>query len=147
MLVCLMVVPDEPLWTLVVLLFVVTTLASPFQAARSAIVADMLSGAIVAAAGAPVSLAVDAGTFVMSALLVRLGVRGRPARPGESGSVFRPIVAGARLVFGDPALRTPMMLGWLACFYAVPEATSRLLDGDSCPPAAAASQPPLRRES
>jgi MFS family permease len=149
-LVCLMVLPGEPLWTLVVLLFVVTTLASPFQAARSAIVADMLSGdnytmgvavtrltnqigyvagfavggAIVAATGARISLAVDAGTFVVSALLVGLGVRWRPAVPvrrGETGSVFRPVVAGARLVFGDRALRTLMMLGWLACFYAVPE--------------------------
>ncbi len=149
-LVGLMLVPDAPLWTLVVLLFVVTTLASPFQAARSAIVADMLSGegytmgvavtrltnqvgyvagfavggTVVAAAGPRLSLAVDAGTFVVSALLVASGVRRRPAAParhGETGSVFRPIVAGARLVFGDRVLRTLMMLGWLACFYAVPE--------------------------
>ena len=31
------------------------------------------------------------------------------------------LVAGARLVFASPALRTPMLFGWLAAFYNAPE--------------------------
>jgi hypothetical protein len=30
-------------------------------------------------------------------------------------------VAGLRLVFGRPAMRTPMLLAWLCAFYNVPE--------------------------
>jgi hypothetical protein len=30
-------------------------------------------------------------------------------------------VAGLRLVFGNPAMRTPMLFGWLCAFYNVPE--------------------------
>ena len=31
------------------------------------------------------------------------------------------VVAGTRLVFGSPALRAPMLFGWLAAFYNAPE--------------------------
>jgi MFS family permease len=149
MLVAVMVIPGLPLVVPVLLLFAVTTLQSPFQAARIAIVADMLTGeryvlgmavtrltnqigyvtgfavggAVVAFVGAPVALIVDVGTFVVSALLVRFGVLARPAavEPGQPSSAWKQAAAGARLVFGNPALRTLMSLGWLAAFYAVPE--------------------------
>jgi predicted MFS family arabinose efflux permease len=63
-------------------------------------------------------------------------VRPRPGDPARSkaGSVSG-VLAGARLVAGNPALRTPMLLGWLAAFYDVPEGVAaplaRMLGGGS----------------
>ena len=144
-----MVVPGLPVLAVVVLLFGVTTLQSPFQASRTAIVADVLhgetyvlgvaitrltnqlgyvagfavGGTVVAFLGTPVALLIDLGTFVASALLVRFGVRWRPApmRSADKVSTWSLVAAGARLVFGQRALRTLMMFGWLAACYAVPE--------------------------
>jgi predicted MFS family arabinose efflux permease len=57
---------------------------------------------------------------------VRLLVRARPALGGTGGggvvvSRLAGIAAGARLVFANPALRTPMLFGWLAALYNAPE--------------------------
>jgi predicted MFS family arabinose efflux permease len=59
----------------------------------------------------------------VSALIVRARVRSRPAPAGDrhERSRLAGIVAGARLVFGRPALRMPMFFGWLAAFYQAPE--------------------------
>src|SRR5205823_13828957 len=119
-----MAIPGMPLAALVPLLFVVTTLQSPFQAARTAIVADVLAGdgyvlgvavtrltnqtgyvigfavggTVVAFLGAPTALAVDAGTFVASAALVWLGVRRRAAAAGQlRESTWGAVRTGARL--------------------------------------------------
>jgi MFS family permease len=138
------------LWTMVALLFVVTLLDSPFKAARSALVADILTGEkyvlgttitqitfqvgtvlgfslgglVVAALGTRTALLTDAATFAVSALLLALWVRPRPAAaphgPGERSSHWADIAAGLRLVFGDRTLRTLMLFGWLVTFYVVP---------------------------
>ncbi len=120
---------------------------APFEAARSAILPDILKGeryalaaavmqtsfrvAIVAGAvaggitvafiGTRPALGVDAATFVASAVLVRFGTRSRPAvaQPGPSG--LKQLGDGARLVLGDKAIRTLMMLGWLIALYSIPE--------------------------
>lgn len=132
------------------LLFVVTLLDSPFKSARSALVADVLTGAkyaigtaitqitlqmgtvagfalggvVVAALGARPALLADAATFAASAALLRIGVHRRPAAAPAAGqgaaSHFGQIAAGVRLVFGDRKLRTLMLLGWLVAFYAAP---------------------------
>jgi MFS family permease len=161
-LVAIMAVPGVPLPLLVLLLAAVTLLGSPFRAARSAMLPDILTGdqyvigtatmqitnrtgrtiglatggILVAVLGAHGALAVDAGTFAASALLVRLGVRSRPvpAKPGEGAQGDgaggdgaqgdRPAeerVSAVRRVFTDPRLRALMLLGWLVPFYAVPE--------------------------
>ena len=74
--------------------------------------------------GARFSLALDAATFLLSALLVGLGIRARPAaaRP-ESGqqSPLARMRDGFRLVFTDRALRTITLLAWLVVFYTIPE--------------------------
>jgi MFS family permease len=93
------------------------------------------------------ALLADAATFAASATITRLWVRARPgpARPAPAGpgpasrgpsgpaepepsgpGAARPRktagpAAGLRLVFGRPALRTAMFLGWLCAFYEVPE--------------------------
>jgi hypothetical protein len=60
-------------------------------------------------------------------VIIRIWVRARPAARavsrrdagGRGGSL-----TAIRLAFTDPALRTPMMFGWLAAFYNVPEGVS-----------------------
>jgi MFS family permease len=161
------------LWIMVALLFVVTLIDSPFKAARSALMPDILTGekyvlgtavtqltfqsgtvagyalggVVVAGLGPRDALLVDAATFAASALLLRFGVRPRPAaRPGAAGrrgsaggqpdgrggggqvesrggpgrAAMAEMAAGIRLVFGDRTLRTLMLYGWLVAFYVVP---------------------------
>lgn len=88
-------------------------------------------GAIVAFTSPRTALAGDAVTFAVSALLIRFGVRARTAAaPVESssrtettstGSARPRAPSGARIVWGNPAIRKIMLLGWLAAFYEVPE--------------------------
>ena len=141
-----MVIPGMPLAALVILLFAVTLIGTPFTAARAAVYPDILSGdryvlgnavtlttlqlaqvagfalggAIVGLVGVRTTLIADAATFAASALLIRIWVRVRPAsrasRAGAS-SHLADLTGAVRLVFADPALRTPMLLGWLAAFY------------------------------
>jgi MFS family permease len=149
-LVAAMVVPHTPIWALVVLLFATYMFAPPFESARAAITPDILpgeryalgaavfqttflAGQVVGAAGGGVALAfisvrsllvIDAGTFALSGLLIGLGIRPRAAavRPETAGpSQLARTVSGFRLVFGDPALRTLLLLGWLVAFYTIPE--------------------------
>lgn len=147
-LVAAMIVPGMPLWAMIVLLFAVTTLNAPFQGARSALRATILpgdnyalglavsqitreigvvggfvaGGVIVAGLGARDALLIDAVTFAASALLLRAGVRRRPAPDRVRTSQLAEIQAGVMLVFGDRRLLTLMLLGWLAAFYTVAEA-------------------------
>jgi MFS family permease len=103
-----------------------------------------VGGTLVGLLGVGPSLVIDAGTFAASALIVRCWTRGRPAaRPagdvstgdvpaGEAPAAVRPrahqesrgrgLLVGTRLVFARPALRDPMLLGWLCAFYNAPEA-------------------------
>jgi len=100
-----MLVPGLSLGVLIGLLYIVTVIQPPFDAARSAVVRDMmdagryplamavlqstsrtvfvagaaLGGLVVALFGARPALAADALTFVASGLLVLLGTRARPA--------------------------------------------------------------------
>jgi MFS family permease len=150
LLVLVMAIPGMPLAVLLVLLFVVTTFTAPFTAARSAIYPDVLAGdryvlgtaitmttfqfaqvagfavggALVGFFGARTCLLADAITFAASALIVRYGVRRRPAAKSATGPLLAPVAdaaAGIRLVFSNPALRMPMLFGWLAAFIVVPE--------------------------
>lgn len=149
-LVLIMAGPGMPLGLLVVLLFAVTLVGAPFISARAAVFPDVLpgdryvlgnavvittnqfaqvigfaaGGTLVSFLGVRTSLVIDAGTFVLSALIVRFRTRWRRAARSHSQSRPRPftdLLAGARLVFTHPALRAPMFLGWLAAFYNAPE--------------------------
>ena len=145
-----MVLPHMPVWTLVALLFAATMFEPPFDSARAAITADILDGeryvlgtavtqttflagqalgavaggVAVAFLGVRPALAIDAATFALSGLLVGLGTRARPAaaRPETfKQSPLERMAAGLRLVFGDRALRTLLLFGWLVVFYTIPE--------------------------
>jgi MFS family permease len=147
-LVVAMLVPGVPLAAMIALLYAVTLLQPPFDAARSAIVRDVVEkdqyplamavnittartmlvvgaaagGLIVAFFGARPALGADAATFIASAVLIRFGVRARPSAAGaDAPNPIGQLVEGIRLVFGDRQLRMLISLAWLAAFYEVPE--------------------------
>ncbi len=148
-LVAVMVVPHVPLGALVALLFAATMFAPPFDSAKASITPDILhgeryvlgtavlqttlltgevlgavgGGVAVAFIGVPRSLAIDSATFVLSGLLVRLGLRARPPAARPESARPSPVARmrdGFRLVFGDQALSTLLLFGWLIVFYTVP---------------------------
>jgi MFS family permease len=111
-----------------------------------------VGGTLVGLLGVGPSLVADAATFAASALIVRLWTQWRPpARPRVHGSADAPpaaratpavpatagrrerhgygLVAGVRLVFARPALRDPMLFGWLCAFYNAPEGIAVPLAG------------------
>ena len=145
-----MAVPHVPIWVLVALLFATTMFAPPFESARAAITPDILPGELyplgaaviqttflagqvlgavggglaVAFIGVRPTLVIDAATFVVSALFIGLGTRARPAaaRPEiVQPSPLARMRGGFGLLFGDQALRTLLMFGWLVAFYTIPE--------------------------
>jgi predicted MFS family arabinose efflux permease len=148
-LVAVMVLPHMPLIALVALLFAATMFAPPFESARAAITPDILhgdsyvlgtaviqttflagevlgavgGGVAVAFIGVRPSLVIDSGTFVFSGLLIALGTRARPAAARPETVQPSPLARmrdGFRLVFGDQALRTLVLFGWLVVFYTIP---------------------------
>ncbi len=149
-LVAVMALPGMPVVLMVCIFGVVTMIGAPFTSARAALYPDILpgdlyvlgtavtittlqfaqvigfaaGGAMVAWVGVRTSLLADAATFLVSALITRAFVRARPAARGTLRVrvlSWSDLTAGIRLVFGDPALRVPMLLGWLVAFYNVPE--------------------------
>src|SRR5262249_18880944 len=84
-------------------------------------------GAVVALFGVRTSLLVDVVTFILSALITRIWVRARPAARAAAHPEpkrHRSSLTAIRLTLTDPALRTPMLFGWLAAFYNMPEGVS-----------------------
>ena len=156
-LVVAMTVPRTPVAVLIVLLFAVTMLGPPFTSARTGIYADVLAGdryvvgnaitlttfqlaqvlgfavggAIVAAVGVRTTLLVDAATYACSALITWAWVRARAAARGTGAGAthLADIAVGIRLAFRLPGMRIPMLFGWLAAFYNVPEGVVAPLAG------------------
>ena len=145
--VAVMLLPGIPVAALVGLLYLTTMAQAPFEAARSAVLPDILQGeryalaatimqtsfrvALVAGAavggvtiallGARPALALDAATFAASAGLIRWGTRARPAPARSERHALRQLGDGFRLLLGDKTIRTVMMLGWLIALYSIPE--------------------------
>jgi len=145
-----MAIPGTPFAVLCVLLSCTVLLGPPFSSARSAMLPDVLPGdkfvlgsaignmtyqasqilgfvagaAFVAALNPNRTLALDALSFLLSALIVAAWVKHRPAphrahprRP----SLWEVTRDGAALVFRNPLLRSLVLFGWLAGFYVLPE--------------------------
>jgi MFS family permease len=140
-----------PIWALYVLLFCSELLAPPFNAARAAVLPEVLpgdkyvvgtaignitnqfgmvvgfavGGSVVAFLNPMTSIGVDAATFALSAALLRFGLRPRKAPvddgPDEGWTPLRDAVAGVRLVFGRADLRMLTGFAVLSAFYVVPE--------------------------
>ena len=147
-LVALMAVPGMPLIALAALLFVVILAESPFLSARASLLVDVLpddryvlasamnqltiqaaqvvgfaaGGALIRLIGPRDALLVNALSFLVSAVLVRFGVRVHGAIVSvQLGNSWERMKTGAKVVFGDPRLRGLVLLGWLATFWVVPE--------------------------
>jgi MFS family permease len=150
-LVGLMAVPGMSIIALAGLLIVVQLLASPFNAARAAVLPAVLDGdrfvvgqgimnityqfaqlagyvgggVLVRFTGTHVALAIDAATFLASALLVRLGLADRPVPPGDGAETSRTTLAslrqGTSLVWRDHKLRALVIIACVSGFYVVAE--------------------------
>jgi hypothetical protein len=138
-----------PFWALCALVFFVVLLSAPFSAARAALLPEVLDGdryvigsalqnmtnqavqmlgfaaggAVIATMGPYRALALDAATFLGSALILISGVGRRPAthHDGAKPSMWTMTRAGATLVFGSRKLRTLVLFAWLCGFYILPE--------------------------
>ena len=147
-LVALMAVPGMPLIALASLLFVVILAESPFLSARASLLVDVLpddryvlasamnqltiqaaqvvgfaaGGALIRLIGPRDALLVNALSFLVSAALVRFGVRVHGVIASvQLGNSWERMKTGAKVVFGDRRLRGLVLLGWLATFWVVPE--------------------------
>lgn len=138
----LMVIPGVPLWMLVSMLFLASLLTPPFEAARSALLPEVLDGdkyavgisvsnmttqlaqiagfaaggALVTVVSARGALAVDAVTFALSAVLIVLGVRERASPVRAAGKEGRSLLAdsaeGLRFIVTNRSLLTLVLLLW-----------------------------------
>ncbi|ADD42631.1 MFS transporter [Stackebrandtia nassauensis] len=148
-LILLVAIPGLPFWVLCVLVGSVSLLTPVFKAAQIAVLPEILSeerfaaamairqmtiqvaqllgfaggGLLIAAVSGQTALVLDAATFLFSALLVRMGLRARPAAASASTrpSWLHSMRQGARLAFTDRGLRTLMLLTWLMAVLTVYE--------------------------
>lgn len=99
-------------------------------------------GALLTPLGPHGALLADAGSFLLSAAIVRVGVRHRPAPATPDGPRSSGLVAdslrGAAAVWAQPRVRHLLLLGWAVPFVAVaPEALAAPAVAQAGQPAAA----------
>jgi MFS family permease len=146
-----MAIQALPLLVVILLLLALQAFGSPFNAARGATLPAVLpgdhyvlgkaandmvvqfsqvlgfgfGGAVVVAVGTSGGLLLDAATFVLSALLITVGVHRRPApatgTDEPSGGYLRDLTSGIALVVRTPKLRTLVLLATIAGFYVTVE--------------------------
>lgn len=140
--------PRVPIWVLCVVVAAATFLNGPFKAAQQALLPTVLpepfyksgmalrnvgtqtaqlvgfgaGGLVVSVIGASWSLALDAATFAVSALLIGTRVVSRPPVASARLGYLTAMRRGATSIWRDPAARALTGLVWLAGFYIVPEA-------------------------
>jgi MFS family permease len=149
--VLVMSIPAVPLGATCAVLVVVVLVGQPLAAAQAALLPEVVGGeryvlgmglrmltgqsaqlagfavggVTVAAIGAHGALSLDALTFAISAVIVRLFVHERPRPPvAAPRRRWTPglVRATGRFVWQDRRLRTLVGLGWLAALHVVPEA-------------------------
>jgi MFS family permease len=153
-LLALMAVDGTPIWVLLGLLLVAETFTAPFEAAHRAVVPDVLpdprdcltgtglmrilyqvdqvlgivaAGVVIVLVGERAGLLLDVVTFLVSATVLALTLRWRPAsrEPGTRSTLVSDVRAGWRLVFDNPSLRALVLLAWSAAVFLVaPEAVA-----------------------
>jgi MFS family permease len=80
----------------------------------SQILGFVLGGTIVAATSSRGALGLDAATFLLSAALLLIGVRKRPAAQAQAGAFTRDTLDGVRLVVASPRLRALLLCAVVA---------------------------------
>ncbi|MEU2024167.1 MFS transporter [Streptomyces sp. NPDC016469] len=148
-LVGLMALPGMPLPLLAGLLVLAQLAEAPFSAAQGAMLPTLLGveryergqrimqithqagqlvgfaggGLLVAWLGSSRSLAVNAASFLLSAALIRFGVKARPVASAEArtAKLGAQVGAAAALIWSDRRLRSLLVMGWLAGFVVLPE--------------------------
>jgi MFS family permease len=142
-----MAVPGTPLVVLLALLLLVSLFAPPFESARSALMADVLTGdryavatsltnvsaqlsqvigfalagTLVAVLDPSWVLVLNAATFVVSALWLGARLERRPAPVADEGlrrSVWQDAGGGLRLIARTPRLFTIVVLLWVGVMFA-----------------------------
>jgi MFS family permease len=142
-----MAIPGLPLPVLCALLVIAMLVNPVYDAARAALLPEVLpgdlyvmgsaitsmtfgavqvlgfglGGALIAVVGPRPALALDALTFVASAVVLRLWTKRREAASTSGERPVQQLANGARLVFGAPQLRRLVWLAWLNAFWIVPE--------------------------
>jgi MFS family permease len=149
-----MAIPGIPIWLLCILLVLAVLTEAPFMAAQSSLMPIILEGEyyivgtglrtitnqvaqlagfaggglVIALVGARAGLALDAITFALSAALIMVAIKARPAAvssPTAEDSIgptfLSGVSSGLRLIFHNPRLRILVGLSWLAGLYVVPE--------------------------
>ena len=150
-LVAAMAIQALPLLAVILLLLGLQAFGSPFNAARAATLPAVLpgdhyvlgkaandmvvqfsqvlgfgtGGAVVVAVGTSGGLLLDSATFLLSAVLIAVGVRRRPVPNGGTDApptnYFKDLIAGVSLVARTPKLRTLVLLATIAGFYVTVE--------------------------
>jgi MFS family permease len=145
-LVALVALPGMPLPWMLLLVFTVAMLSPPAQAARSATmplvltgervvlgiainaagaqttqVLGYLTGALIAALSPQSALLINAGAFLLAAVVTRLGVQHRPPamREEDRTTLIRETGEGFRMVFATPALRTIAIIVFASMLFAI----------------------------
>lgn len=157
-LIALVAVPGVPIWVLLALLFGTALLNPPFQAARSALLPQLLpgdrfvvglsisqstgqaaqvvgfaTGAALAGFNPRLALLINAATFGLSALLVRLGVGDRRpiGVPAERHHVLRETADGFRVIFRSEVMRAISLVVFATMFFGiVPEGLAAAWAGE-----------------
>ncbi|NUO59510.1 MAG: MFS transporter [Hamadaea sp.] len=144
----MMALPWTPIAVLFVLRFAVAIIAPLFTGTRAASLADILhddlyvlgrslvrivsqtsqiigyglGGLALVWLSPRVALSVAIGTFLCSALLLRLGTRDRPARSAVGGATVRQSLASSRLLLGERRIRALLLMWWIPpMFFVVAE--------------------------
>ncbi|MER5897456.1 MFS transporter [Streptomyces sp. NPDC001876] len=148
-LVGLMALPGTPLPLLAGLLVLAQLAEAPFGAAQGALLPTVLGerryergqrvmlithqagqlvgfaggGVLVVWLGSHLSLGLNAASFLLSASLIRFGVKARPIASDDvrQKRLHMQVRSGAALIWADPRLRALVALGWLAGFIVLPE--------------------------
>lgn len=150
-LVAAMLMPGMPVWALLTLVATKGVIAPVYAGARAASLPDMtsaeefpharallrmvamvsqivgfgLGGALLVVLEPRGLLSLNAASFVLSAILIRLGTKARPVPPssGTGRSITADSWAGVRAALASPTLRPLLLLTWLPPMFAVvPEA-------------------------
>lgn len=159
-LVALMAIPDTPIPVLCVLVLGVGLAQAPALAAQNAVTREIFTddelylrsqdlrgittntlmllglaggGLLVVAIGTSLALAINAFTFLISAVVVRRYLRNRVAAGSKEDGWF----GAAKWVFGNDRMRVLLTLSWLVGFVVIPEGLVAPLAGELGAPDAA----------